>query len=210
MVIRKEKNHMGTYDIILEENGKTLTISFQGNLDLYWQLFAKDDQENLTFTITKENYAIYSAFERLYSDIEACNVFKKYKKNTETESVEHLPYEEDFSSELNESLKKYRKYGEESLFKGGVIEWHCDDEPYNEANVLTISKRNDEFIVDIASNSRYLFGINSVRIRNSGSRYEPFNIVFMRMFNELQEYEPKCHQIHMEEIAYQKKKQLKK
>ena len=47
-------------------------------------------------------------------------------------------------------------------------------------------------------------------MRNSGSRYSPHNIVFMRMFNELQEYYPEYHQIHMEEIEYQKKLQLKR
>ena len=26
----------------------------------------------------------------------------------------------------------------------------------------------------------------SIRFRNSGSRYRPFNLIFMRMFNELQ------------------------
>ena len=50
----------------------------------------------------------------------------------------------------------------------------------------------------------------SIRFRNSGSRYNPFNIIFMKMFNKLQEYNPEYHQIHIEELEYQKKLTLKK
>ena len=49
-----------------------------------------------------------------------------------------------------------------------------------------------------------------IRFRNSGSTYDPFNIIFMRMFNKLQEYIPEYHQIHIEEMNYSKKRTLKK
>ena len=45
----------------------------------------------------------------------------------------------------------------------------------------------------------------SIRFRNSGSSYQPFNILFMDVFNKLQEYDPNYHQMHIEEYAYQKK-----
>ena len=49
MVVRKEKNHMGTYDIIIEEEEQSFVMTFQGNLDLYCQLIKKDykNQENV-------------------------------------------------------------------------------------------------------------------------------------------------------------------
>ena len=49
-----------------------------------------------------------------------------------------------------------------------------------------------------------------IRFRNSGSTYTPFNNVFMGMFNQLQEYDPNYHQIHIEEYLYQKKLVKKK
>ena len=46
----------------------------------------------------------------------------------------------------------------------------------------------------------------SIRISNSGSRYEPFNTVFMSMYKKLKEYDFNNHQIHIEEYLYNKKK----
>ena len=46
----------------------------------------------------------------------------------------------------------------------------------------------------------------SIRISNSGSRYEPFNTVFMSMYKKLKEYDFNNHQIHIEEYLYSKKK----
>jgi hypothetical protein len=47
-------------------------------------------------------------------------------------------------------------------------------------------------------------GTLTIRFRNSGSTYDPFNIVFMKMYQRLQEYNPDYHQIHIEETIYQK------
>ena len=50
--------------------------------------------------------------------------------------------------------------------------------------------------------------IMGIRFRNSGSRYDPFNIVFMRMFLKLQQVDDINdfgHQIHIEEFLYQKR-----
>ena len=45
----------------------------------------------------------------------------------------------------------------------------------------------------------------SIRFRNSGSKYKPFNICFMRLFNNLQNYDPDYHQITIEEYNYKRK-----
>ncbi len=47
-----------------------------------------------------------------------------------------------------------------------------------------------------------------IRFRNSGSRYSPFNTVFMKMYNDLKEIDDindYGHQIHIEEYIYTKK-----
>ena len=44
------------------------------------------------------------------------------------------------------------------------------------------------------------FSSYCVRLRNSGSRYDPFNILFMNMYYKLCVYEPDYHQVHMEEL----------
>ena len=50
------------------------------------------------------------------------------------------------------------------------------------------------------------FNTYAIRISNCGSRYEPFNITFMNMYNKLKEHNYQNHQIHMEEYIYSKKK----
>ena len=51
----------------------------------------------------------------------------------------------------------------------------------------------------------YAFPTFSVRFRNSGSRYEPYNFTFMNMYNGLCEYDSDYHQIHIEEYLYHQK-----
>ena len=52
-----------------------------------------------------------------------------------------------------------------------------------------------------------------IRFRNSGSSYDPFNIVFMKMYNEMKNIDDINdigHQIHIEEYLYNKEKILVK
>ena len=53
----------------------------------------------------------------------------------------------------------------------------------------------------------------TIRFRNSGSRYDPFNIIFMRLYQGLCNLDYEYHQIHIEEYLQEskiKKKVLKK
>ena len=85
---------------------------------------------------------------------------------------------------------------------------------YNASN-FTIKKFKDIFIVTFTKskteefNSCY-FPTYSVRIRNSGSRYEPFNIPFMSMYEKLKQCSNDYHQIHIEEYLYQKRRVKRK
>ena len=81
--------------------------------------------------------------------------------------------------------------------------------------VLTIKKEDDQFLLEFTSpkidDNDFIFrmlGTVSIRFRNSGSTYDPYNIIFMRMFNKLQDYDPEYHQMHIEELVY--KRTLKK
>lgn len=214
MVVRKQKNYMNTYDIVLEKDNKKIIMTFQGNLDLYIGIVSEKEDDK-PFEITQENYVIYSMFEKLYNDIKNCQVYQVYPRiNSENESeeewqLESLDEEESRIKDMNEDLAKYRKYDEMSVFKNDKVEWHCDDYPYDKAAILTIEKKDDKFLVNVEDKDKNHF-FNGVRIRNSGSRHQPYNMVFMRMFNELQEYDPNFHQIHLNEIEYQKKLQLKR
>ena len=45
----------------------------------------------------------------------------------------------------------------------------------------------------------------TVRFRNSGSRYEPFNIMFMKLYQGLCKLDYEHHQIHIEEYLIQER-----
>ena len=198
--IKKEKNLFGYYVFKIQTDDGVFEISFQNNLDLYWRYINKDCILNLPkekeFYITKENYVLYSLFEELYNNI------KEYKP---------------FGS-LNEELNAHYQYlkntPERNLFKDNKVDWHSDDFVYENASRLLIEKIDDYFKVTfIKSKKQHDDGIlmtYSIRISNSGSRYKHFNIIFMRMYQKLCEYEPDCHQVHMEEYMYNKRKVKKK
>ena len=56
----KRKTDSG-YTINIFDDNKILTITFGGNLDLYWYLTSKEEMEVDTFEITKENYFLFFA-----------------------------------------------------------------------------------------------------------------------------------------------------
>ena len=77
---------------------------------------------------------------------------------------------------------------------------------------MKIYRLNDEIILEFSrppvkreEQIYHMPGRIGVRFRNSGSTYDPYNIIFMRMFQKLQEYIPEYHQIHLEELEYQKR-----
>lgn len=231
-ITRQYYEREGYYNFNFKQGNKILEITFGGNLDLYWSLSiikehkltteetvsAMYDEVKETFIITKENYFIYSLFEELYSDIKESRIFIPIIK----------PVKDEADADLNEDEFDHQKYNErhknmptfKKLFNGETIEWRSDEEEFSVANRVTIEKIDDTFVLEftrpyLSESKRFsglLFSPNNIhiRFRNSGSTYDPYNVIFMRMFNKLQEYNPEYHQIHLEEINYHKKRSLKK
>ena len=224
-ITRIKSNNENRYDYEMKQDNKILRISFGGNLDLYWNItnlenndsYEKAYEETLheTFLITTENYYIYSLFEELINDVIECNVFEPIKE-------EHLADKPNFLYQGIKELYKLeieklkRNYRYTMLYDGESIEWLSDEEPYEIANTVKITKLEDNILLEFIrpplklkeqmTNIKVTVGI---RFRNSGSRYNPFNVVFMRMYNKLQNYNPDYHQIHLEETYHQKQKVLK-
>lgn len=200
--IKKSKN-MHNYDIfdIMTDNG-TFEIAYENNLDLYWryiypETIDKADDE-VSLTITKENYFLYSLFNELYDAI----------KN-------YTPYS-NFPYEIEDRYEKKRVYGNKPLYQNGEIRWYSDDfASFDNASNFSIQKVKDLFIVIFTKSKTEDFNgchfpTYSVRIRNSGSRFEPFNIPFMSMYHKLKEYNNDYHQIHIEEYLYNKRRVKRK
>lgn len=197
--IRKSwDEHTKTYIINLLNDHQIINIYFGGNLDLYWSYYDNEPfnfdsiNSEKSFEVTKENYFLYSLFDQLYADIKNCNI---YPDN-----------QDDFLIEFNEEHERIKRKSAEydMLFNKGTIKWLSDESPEEDANSFTITKFDDSFTVTFMQKYN-MFTHYAVRISNSGSRYNPFNILFMMMFNELQKYDDTYHQIHIEEYLYQKR-----
>ena len=170
MQVKLVKNDNLTYDIKLIDGSKNLTIMYGGNGDLYWSL-VNDDwvsfYEGITdhFDITKENYAVYKSFESLLLYLKATSI--------------------------REELTNYNKLYD---VKSNEVTWISDKLIEEVANEVTISKQSEVIRLSFKTKPWVLgydrnyfeFGMISIRFRNSGSRYRPFNLIFMNLFNELQ------------------------
>lgn len=197
MIVKRQKSGTSSnlYDYVLmnEEQSKFLAITFQGNLDLYFTMYNREKTDGTEFfDITKSNYTLYEMFERLYNDIMENRILK-----------DELSESEDY----NESIKY--KYQGLPIVKDERVVWISDDScetDLEKCNSLTIIKHPDTITLKFKLNDKEDFFNRSIRISNSGSRYEPYNICFMNFYNNLQTYDPNFHQVHIEEIPFQKLK----
>ena len=215
------------YEFIDENN--IFSIAFGGNLDLYWSLKIQEEYQDFTkmseeiydtFTITKENYQLYSLFKSLIDEIKSSEVFTpspEYTLNEDEEIIIYPPtYEEiENTKRRNKELQTHESF--KRIIDGDSIVWHSDEESYEIADVLKISEANNNIILEFyrppligEKSGMRRPGTITIRFRNSGSYYHPFNFIFMRMYNRLQEFDPEFdkeyHQIHLEELPYQLKK----
>lgn len=203
----------GTYMYSFIKDNLKLRIFFGGNLDLSWQIIdlsVNDDNlfeyENkpLEFTIDKENMEVYSLFLKLYDDV-LNREFTPEEEKSRQEELEELDlfgsrYSQEFVEQMNRDLEKTYNL----LVDEGIISWHSDETYYEAANVVNIEMIGEDikltFIEQMKSD--YSFpGEISIRFRNSGSTYDPFNRIFMNHFNALASIDPEYHQIHMEEYV---------
>jgi hypothetical protein len=191
-------------------------------------MYSMYDEVKDTFIITKENYFIYSLFEELYNDVLESRIFVPIHKREISDETELELDDDDFDvwKKYDESDFQRRNewYKNQSIYKklynGKIIEWRSDEEEFSIANRVTIEKVDDTFVLEftrpyLSESKRFsglLFSPNNIhiRFRNSGSTYDPYNAIFMRMFNKLQEYDPDNHQMHIEEMIHQRKLTLRK
>lgn len=224
MDIIKIKTKERIYNFNISKDNKTLEIIFGGNGDLYWIIDNKDidpqtykehrqileSPQKETFIITKENYYIYSLFEKLIEEIKEAKIFLQQEDDYFADYEDFSETSEERCNRKNNELKSYFRY--KLLYNEGIICWHSDESTYEDATRVKIYKLNDDIILDFSrppvKREEWIYHISgrmSIRFRNSGSTYDPFNVIFMRMFHKLQDYNPDYHQIHIEEIEYQKK-----
>lgn len=178
-----------TKNILIKDGKKTLKIFYGANDDLYIDIFGEhnlDEYGNYTATFSiNKSQEVYHYFESLIDNIIKCNVFEVSDTeleicNTQGQTNKLL----NFSQLSNEILKS--SYAYNSLVQDSTIIWYSDNIYDEKANKLSIEKNDNNIMltfVDNPDDPTFGFGI---RICNSGSKYDPFNICFMNLFNQLQ------------------------
>lgn len=223
MKVIKQENEFGLI-ISFKELDKQFDVSFSGNGDLYWTICSENVNDDNNFIITKENYEVYRLFEELFDDIENIKIdddeeYITFYLKTEEEKQEYIKNQKD---EIEYEKNKYRlfnlsNYNELFDKENNTITWYSDETSHEVANILKIKKENESFELkfyiqpyiegyDRDFNSLYHIPI---RFRNSGSSYDPFNIVFMRMYEKMKRVDnvnDYGHQIHIEEYLYNQNK----
>ncbi len=194
--IVREGNSNGYSYYFINEDNKRLRVIYSSNGDLYFDLYSLQKDHEQSFTISTEDTFIYNAFNKLYKDIEDANVYEVNELDLML-CINEQEVEDEYRKvkQMNDYLKGKFNYHE--LFCDGVITWVSDDSSETSlelANTLKIMKDEDKFILKFSFNDTKTWYSNSIRISNSGSRYEPFNIVMMNFYKELQKYDPE-HQI---------------
>lgn len=222
MKVIKKETQFG-YIILFDEEDKFIRFAFGGNGDLYWSIHNKyknEDNEIKSnfFIITKENYGVYKLFENLFLDIENISIF-----DSEYDTLFYLENEEDMRVYLEEQYRLFNHSNYNELFNkdNKTITWYSDETAHDVANILKIKKNKDSFKLEFYIQP-HIDGYDEdfhspnyipIRFRNSGSSYDPFNVIFMRMYNNMRDIDDVNdygHQIHIEEYIFNKEKKLVK
>lgn len=168
-------------DIYIKQDNKTMKIFYGANGDLYFDSFGERNKDSngiysVNFYIDK-NDEIYSNFEELVNNILDCNIFE----------LDDLNYDK----KSDQNLKNSSNYN--ALVCDNVITWYSDEIYDERANLLKIEKTDNGILLTFFDNpDDPLFGFG-IRICNSGSKYDPFNICFMNFYNKLQEFYKTCN-----------------
>ena len=178
MIIKKNRNDYGSYNIEITDENKILVIQQSGDDNtLYVRYRDYSRLSEMEFVIPESEEELYPLFESLYERIVSGNVMGWDVNNPATQ--------ERMASET--STMWYR-----NTVKDGVITIMCDAYPVSCPNILTINKVDGAIVLGfqkIENEQREYkskFSI-SVNVRQSGSRIYDLANPFKLLFRELQE-----------------------
>ena len=170
------------------------TITFAGNLDLYWNYESRNilEENSVTLKVKKDNFFFYELVKELYERIRDYN-------------FDGIIFINDAEARKNfrDRIILSDEYNDKKLFHDGVVDYHSDDGHYDEVSSFQIRELDNQyeitFFKGIINGGFQTF---SVRICNSGSRYEHFKVFFMGMYNKLVRFEQDFNQVTIDEYMY--------
>lgn len=168
-----QEGQLGRKDVHIKKGDKVLSMCFMNVGDLFWFINKSTTYSTKeVFDIPATEKTIYKLFDDLYKSISTANLFD----NKRDENLE-------------------RKLVERNLFNKNTktIEWHSDATYFDSDDIVKIIKEENNYHLEFTRPEKYEdpyhWGsgkIISIRFRNSGSYYDPFNVAFMNMFNKAQ------------------------
>ena len=178
--IEKFEDEYGKQAILHFENNDAININYYGNNDLYFTPESDDLKDSYHFEIDALN------------DNDLYNLFNSLFYNIENE------------------IKKFKIIGEYPLIKNNTIKWVSDDDPYNIASKMIISKEEDKILIDF-KDGKNIYGdeTKTVRVCTDGSRYGYLFVPFMKLYNDLFEIDPNYHQYNFDEYMLMLKRKEK-
>lgn len=192
--------------VSITDGEKVFDMIFGGNLDLHWNIYSIDDVDKnkvISFDITKDSYVLWELFDNLYNDFRECNVYNADEAELSfCDNCDEVRELYDRCDRENKFLRNTSEY--KRVFDGDSIKWVSDDES---CNIVTITPVDDIYVVKFTCVYRisYLEKF-SIRFRNSGSSNAPFNVLFMKLYNEIISGEYDFNQMHMNEYIRKLKK----
>ncbi|MBQ3435786.1 MAG: hypothetical protein IJH13_02055 [Bacilli bacterium] len=178
-VVRVKGESDYSYTII--DNNKSLNIFFDKYLNPYFTCknLEKEDKYIL-FHITEEDYSIYTIFDNLYRNLTKEVVDEKKKRKC-----------------------KNKRHGKAIVFESDNDIFSSINEKEQQSNSLIIAKEETDIIMQF----NYKNNINNtIRVDNSKNQYNHFKEAFIEFYDDLQNYDPEYHQMHIKEYKYLTKK----
>ena len=160
-------------DIHIKNGDKIFSMCFMNVGDLFWFINKSEPYSTKeTFDISSTEKVVYKLFDDLYKNVSTAKIMDcrgdKY---------------------LKEKLVERKLFDKETK----TIKWHSDATYFDSDDVVKIIKEKDNYHLEFTRPEKYedpfhmgSGKIISVRFRNSGSYYDPFNIAFMQMFRNAQ------------------------
>lgn len=156
MVLKKVESETG-YDINIKLDEGIFKLYYGGNGDLYWTFWPHDYEDDKISYVIEVPHELLPSFNDLYNDVINAT-FSSRSKDLITSDEHKL------------------------LCQNGIICWHSDEQPYEDANCVSIIKQKDDILVKFDFLNKDFSLENSIRFRTRGSRYTPFHQAFMKHF----------------------------
>lgn len=185
---RKNKFYPNQKDIYLKDSNYTLKMMYGNNGDLYLEIWknqkGQSREKKMPFSIYTSDL-VYSFFYKLYESIISCEIYEPSEIELSLcSTIKERQSLLEKNAQMNKRARSSNAYS--NLVNNQKITWYSDSTYDERASVLEITVQEGEIKLVITDNPDDPNFGSVIQISNSGSKYTPFDICFMNLFNELQ------------------------